>query len=145
WPIMKAETGTMDPLRGTLPGLLAEEAPCTNALTKRRSVDSGDSRREFHPGGAPPTESSPDARTDPRRRVMTWINEYRRKVCGLERAVEAVRSGDRVWVQPGCATPEPLVRALTARATALRDVEIVHMMTLGGAPYAEVECEGSFR
>ena len=60
-------------------------------------------------------------------------------------ALEAVRSGDRVWIQSGCGTPSPLVDALVARAPELRDVEIVHMKTLGNADYTKPEYEGHFR
>ena len=60
-------------------------------------------------------------------------------------ALEAVRSGDRVWVQSGCGTPSVLVDALVARAPQLRDVEIIHMMTLGNARYTRPEFEGHFR
>jgi 4-hydroxybutyrate CoA-transferase len=76
---------------------------------------------------------------------MKWSNQYRHKVTTAERAVETVRSGHRVWVQPGCATPLPLIEALLGRAPALRDVEIVHMLTLGAADYTRPEYEGRFR
>ena len=58
-------------------------------------------------------------------------------------ALEAVRSGARVWIQSGCGTPSTLVNALVARAAELRDVEIVHMMTLGSADYTKPEYEGT--
>jgi acyl-CoA hydrolase len=60
-------------------------------------------------------------------------------------ALEAVRSGDHVWIQSGCGTPSPLVDALIARAPVLRNVEIVHMKTLGDADYTKPEYEGIFR
>jgi acyl-CoA hydrolase len=60
-------------------------------------------------------------------------------------ALEAVRSGDHVWIQSGCGTPSPLVDALVARAPVLRNVEIVHMKTLGDADYTKPEYEGIFR
>ncbi len=60
-------------------------------------------------------------------------------------AVRCVRSGDRVWIQPGHNTPIPLIHALTARAPELRDVEIAHMLTLGDAPYTRPEFAASFR
>jgi len=56
-----------------------------------------------------------------------------------------VQSGMRVYIQPGCAEPETLVEALIRRAPAVRDVEIVHMMTMGTAPYVAPEMEGHFR
>jgi 4-hydroxybutyrate CoA-transferase len=72
-------------------------------------------------------------------------DEYRRRVTTAERAVEAVRSGDRVWIHEGCATPEILVKALLKRARELRNVEINHMLTLGSADYTRPEYEGHFR
>ena len=76
---------------------------------------------------------------------MSWKEDYRAKQLSAERAVEAVRSGDRVWVQSGCGTPSVLVDALVERAPHLRDVEIIHMMTLGAARYTRPEYEGHFR
>ena len=51
----------------------------------------------------------------------------------------------RVYIQPGCAEPETLVEALMRRGPHVRDVEIVHMMTMGCAPYVSREMEGHFR
>jgi 4-hydroxybutyrate CoA-transferase len=51
----------------------------------------------------------------------------------------------RVYIQPGCAEPEALVEALMRRAPDLFNVEIVHMMTMGCAPYVAPEMAGHFR
>jgi acyl-CoA hydrolase len=64
---------------------------------------------------------------------------------GAAEAVAAVRSGDRVFVHGGAAVPRALVAALVARAGELRDVELVHLHTLGPAPYVAPELAGSFR
>jgi len=60
-------------------------------------------------------------------------------------ALEAVRSGERVYVHEGCGTPQPLIDALVARAGELRDVEILHMLTFGDAAYTRPEYQGIFR
>jgi acetyl-CoA hydrolase len=60
-------------------------------------------------------------------------------------AVAAIQSGQRVYLQGGCAVPETLVSALVARHAELRDVEIVHMHTEGPAEYTRPEMAGSFR
>ena len=60
-------------------------------------------------------------------------------------AVKAIHSGDRVWIQPSCGTPKPLIDALMVRAPELIDVELVHMKTLGDAAYTRPEYEGHFR
>ncbi len=72
-------------------------------------------------------------------------SDFRRRVVSPEEAVLAVKSGQRVYVHNGCAEPETLVRALVARAPALRDVEILHMATFGRAEYADPRLEGHFR
>jgi acetyl-CoA hydrolase len=65
-------------------------------------------------------------------------------VTGTE-ALRAVRSGDLVYVHPGCACPERLLDALVARKDELTDVRIVHMMSMGRADYALPGMEGHFR
>lgn len=59
-------------------------------------------------------------------------------------AVQVVKSGDRVYVQAAAATPTVLTKALTERASELRDVEICHLHTEGEAPYANPELAASF-
>jgi acyl-CoA hydrolase len=76
---------------------------------------------------------------------MSWREEYNSKCMDAAQALEAVRSGARVWIQSGCGTPSTLVNALVARAPEVRDVEVVHMMTLGSADYTKPEFEGHFR
>jgi acyl-CoA hydrolase len=56
-----------------------------------------------------------------------------------------VRSGDRVFVHGGAAVPRALAAALVARAGELRDVELVHLHTLGPAPYVAPDLAGAFR
>jgi acyl-CoA hydrolase len=76
---------------------------------------------------------------------MNWQEEYQNKCVDVAQALSAVRSGDRVWIQSGVGTPSVLVDALVARAPQVRDVEVVHMMTLGSADYTKPEYEGHFR
>jgi len=66
---------------------------------------------------------------------MSWELDYKNKLQTAEEALLCVRSGMRVYIQPGCAEPETLVEALMRRAPFVEDVEIVHMMTMGAAPY----------
>jgi acyl-CoA hydrolase len=76
---------------------------------------------------------------------MTWLDEYRGKQMSAHEALKAVQSGNRVWIQSGCGTPSVLVDALVKRAPEVRDVEIIHMKTLGAADYTLPEYEGHFR
>jgi 4-hydroxybutyrate CoA-transferase len=76
---------------------------------------------------------------------MSWNEEYRRKLMSPHDALQCVRSGTRVYIHPGCAEPEMLVEALMERAPHVRDVEIVHLLTLGRADYIAPEMTGHFR
>lgn len=60
-------------------------------------------------------------------------------------ALRVVKSGQRVYIHPGCAEPESLVEALVSRKDDLENVEIVHILTLGTAPYVGPGMEGHFR
>jgi acyl-CoA hydrolase len=76
---------------------------------------------------------------------MSWEAEYNSKIKTADEALKHVQSGMRVYIQPGCAEPETLVEALMRRGPDVYDVEIVHMMTMGAAPYVAPEMAGHFR
>ena len=76
---------------------------------------------------------------------MPWASDYKRKVTTADQALRCVQSGMRVYIHPGCAEPEALVEALMRRALYLHGVEIVHIMTMGCAPYVSAEMDGHFR
>jgi len=76
---------------------------------------------------------------------MSWELDYKRKLRTADEALQCVQSGMRVYIQPGCAEPETLVEALMRRGPYVQDVEVVHMMTMGAAPYVAKEMAGHFR
>ena len=76
---------------------------------------------------------------------MSWQIDYLKKLRTPHEALGYVQSGMRVYIQPGCAEPEVLVEALMKRGPFVEDVEIVHMMTMGTAPYVAPEMAGHFR
>jgi 4-hydroxybutyrate CoA-transferase len=78
-------------------------------------------------------------------RRASWLEKYLQKRCTAEEAVKVVRSGDCVYIHPGCAEPEQLVKAMVARAEELHDVKVIHILTRGIADYVRPEMAGSFR
>ena len=76
---------------------------------------------------------------------MSWEGEYTQKIRLADEALRFVQSGMRIYVHPGCAEPETLVEALMRRAPDLHDVEVIHMRTMGPAPYATPEMAEHFR
>ena len=59
-------------------------------------------------------------------------------------ALRCVTRGTRVFVGSGCAEPTLLVAALAERED-VADVEVLHIMTLGDAPYARAMSDRRFR
>src|SRR5579884_3265352 len=70
---------------------------------------------------------------------------YDQRRMSAAHAVAQLKSGPRVFGGSNCAEPQTLVDALTARADRLADTEIVHILTLGTAPYSAMQFENQFR
>jgi acyl-CoA hydrolase/GNAT superfamily N-acetyltransferase len=76
--------------------------------------------------------------------IQDWKARYAARTVSAAEGVAAVRAGGRVFVGSGCAEPQGLVAAL-ARREDVADVEVLHIMTVGHAPYAEATARGRFR
>ena len=66
------------------------------------------------------------------------------KYVSADEAVKIVKSNDRIYVQAAAATPTVLTKAVSERASELRNVEICHLHTEGDAPYANPDLVASF-
>jgi acyl-CoA hydrolase/ribosomal protein S18 acetylase RimI-like enzyme len=75
---------------------------------------------------------------------LDWQDRYRGKVMTAEQAVSEVERGQRVFIGSGCAEPQELVKALSARSHALADTQIIHILTLGTAPYVDLMMTDQF-
>jgi acetyl-CoA hydrolase len=76
---------------------------------------------------------------------MRWLEKYKSKIKSPEEAVKLIKSDQRVYVHPGCALPEILVNAMCDNYKELKNVEVVHILTVGAAKYVEPKYEGHFR
>jgi len=61
-----------------------------------------------------------------------------------DQAVKLIKSGDRVLIQGGSATPQALINAMVARAPELKGVEVCHLHTEGACGYTAPELRESF-
>jgi len=67
------------------------------------------------------------------------------KYMSKEKAVEQVKSNQRVFIQGAAMTPKVLVKALSERYQEIKNVEIVHIHTEGEALYAQKPYSDSFK
>jgi len=65
-------------------------------------------------------------------------------VMSASEAVKLIKSGNRVLIQGGSATPQTLIKAMVARAPELKKVEICHLHTEGECGYTDLELRESF-
>lgn len=76
---------------------------------------------------------------------MDWKTLYQQRTVSAQEAVGRIRSGDRVVVMHACGEPSHLLDAMVDNAQAYENVEIVHMVAMGKAAYAQPGMEGHFR
>ena len=72
-------------------------------------------------------------------------NIYSKKLTSADEAVKKIKSGDNVVIQPGCAVPLELVRAMVRRKDELENVTIYHILIVGELPYVNPGMEKHFR
>ncbi len=74
---------------------------------------------------------------------------YHEKFCSEEKIFRNINRGDRIFVGTGCGEPQYLVKSLInyveRNPNAFFDTEIIHVWTLGVAPYADEKFKYNFR
>ena len=75
--------------------------------------------------------------------------KYPEKFASEERVFGHIRRGDRIFIGTACGEPQNLVRGLidyvASHPKAFFDAEVLHVWTLGVAPYADVKFKRNFR
>jgi len=77
--------------------------------------------------------------------TMRWEEIYEERKTTLENALRAVKRGSKVFLGTACGEPRHLVQGLIDRASRLHDVQVLHFVTLGEAPYTEEKFDNRFR
>ncbi len=76
---------------------------------------------------------------------MDWTSQYKSRVVSAEEAVEAIQSGNRIFMTGNVSVPQKLLAALVKRAPELKDVEICQALSVGPSDYVLPEMEGHLR
>ncbi len=74
-----------------------------------------------------------------------WISKYKSKLISSDEAVKVIKSGDNIVVQPGCAAPLELIRAMVRRKDELENVKLYHILIVGDLPYTKPGMEKHFK
>ena len=76
--------------------------------------------------------------------MKNWRDIYKSRVVSANEAVSHIKSGNRVVVAHASGSPEILLRALVENKDAYKNVEIVHMVSMGASEYCLPEMEKHF-
>ena len=74
-----------------------------------------------------------------------WKEKYKDKIGSAAGAMNLIKSGDSVFIGTGCAQPQHLVNALVEQSSHIYDVHIIHLLTIGTAPYADEKYREKFK
>ncbi|MFH1369964.1 MAG: GNAT family N-acetyltransferase [Planctomycetota bacterium] len=74
-----------------------------------------------------------------------WKEKYKAKITTAASAMKLVKSGDHIFIGTACAQPQHLVAALIEHSAHIYDAHIVHLLTIGAAPYADEKFREKFK
>jgi acyl-CoA hydrolase len=77
--------------------------------------------------------------------VFDWKERFKDRITTAPEAVKKITSGNSVFIGTGCAQPQHLVRALAEHSRHIYDAHIIHMLTVGEAPYADEQYRDRFK
>ena len=81
--------------------------------------------------------------------VDPWKRKYPKKFAAEEDIFGAIHRGDRIFISTGCGEPQYLVQAMTRylaeNPRAFAETEVLHVWSLGVAPYATEQFDYNFR
>ncbi len=74
-----------------------------------------------------------------------WQERFRDRVGTAAQAMKLIRPGNSIFIGTGCAQPQHLVNALVAHSGHIYDAHIIHLLTMGSAPYADEQFRERFK
>jgi acyl-CoA hydrolase/GNAT superfamily N-acetyltransferase len=78
-----------------------------------------------------------------------FCEQYPQKFASTKNIFCKIRAGDRIFISTGCGEPQYLVRSMVeyveSNPKAFFDAEILHVWTLGVAPYSDEKLKNNFR
>jgi acyl-CoA hydrolase/RimJ/RimL family protein N-acetyltransferase len=74
-----------------------------------------------------------------------WKERYKDKIRTAPAAMKLIKSGNSIFIGTGCAQPQHLVNALVEHSSKIYDAHIIHLLTMGTAPYADEKFRDKFK
>lgn len=74
-----------------------------------------------------------------------WRQLYKSKLTTADKAVRAIKSGDRVVIGHACSEPTSIVNAMVNNKDLYENVEIIHMLAMGKSDYVNKDMLANFK
>jgi len=74
-----------------------------------------------------------------------WKEKYKDKISSAVSAIKWIKPGNSIFIGTGCGQPRHLVNALVNHSGHIYDAHIVHLLTIGEAPYAKQQYREKFK
>ncbi len=74
-----------------------------------------------------------------------WKQKYADKVGTAASAMKLIKPGNSIFIGTGCGQPQYLVHSLVEHSSHIYDAHIVHLLTMGDAPYADERFRDRFK
>ncbi|GAJ15325.1 unnamed protein product, partial [marine sediment metagenome] len=74
-----------------------------------------------------------------------WQANYKDKIGTAAAAMKLIKAGNNIFIGTGCGQPQHLVNALVEHSGRICDAHIVHLLTMGAAPYADEKFREKFK
>jgi acyl-CoA hydrolase/RimJ/RimL family protein N-acetyltransferase len=76
---------------------------------------------------------------------FNWEKKYGQKIGDAAAAIKFIKSGNSIFIGTGCGQPQHLVNALVEHSSHIYDAHIIHLLTMGTAPYADEKYRDKFK
>ncbi len=76
---------------------------------------------------------------------FNWKEKYKEKISTAAVAMKLIKSGNSIFIGTGCGQPQHLVNALVEYSSHIYDAHIIHLLTMGAAPYADEKFREKFK
>jgi acyl-CoA hydrolase len=76
---------------------------------------------------------------------LNWKDKYKDKINKAAAAMKQIKPGNTILIGTGCAQPQHLVNAMVEHSGHIYDTSVIHLLTMGSAPYTQKEYRDKFK
>ncbi len=77
--------------------------------------------------------------------TFDWKEKYKDKISNAAVAMKLIKPGNTIFIGTGCGQPQHLVNMMVEHSGHIHDARVIHLLTMGEAPYANKEHREKFK